>query len=149
MGGREHVVWNSSADGFIVQNPPTAQNWLIGSVGPIQEDMRFGPQEPGIVDHHGANVDTNSLYLQQLADRMAVSNSQLREYVTGDYDLFVNDGPGSVDAHLFRTTCLTNSAASLPEQAIRWSDSTIRPIHRSFRSLGTTRWTPTNRFTTP
>ena len=30
------LIWNNKANGFIVQNPPGARNWLIGSVGPIQ-----------------------------------------------------------------------------------------------------------------
>ena len=44
------VIWNSKADGFIVQNPPTSQNWLIGSTGPVINDTEFGPQPPGYVD---------------------------------------------------------------------------------------------------
>ncbi len=90
--GANMVVWNSTADEFIVQNPPTAQNWLIGSVGTIVNETRFGQQEDGLYDQHGQNVETRSLYLQQLADRMAIEGSEFREYVTGDYDGFVNDG---------------------------------------------------------
>ena len=33
--GANNVVWNSQANSFIVQNPPTAQNWLIGSTGTV------------------------------------------------------------------------------------------------------------------
>ena len=95
--GANMVIWNSSADSYIIQNPPTAQNWMIGSLGTIQEDTRFGVQEPGIIDQHGAHVDTHSLYLQQLADHTSLPNSQLREYVLGDYDLFDYDGIGSDD----------------------------------------------------
>jgi hypothetical protein len=32
--GSSMVVWNSTAAGFRYFNPPTGQNWLIGSVGP-------------------------------------------------------------------------------------------------------------------
>ncbi|MEM7314218.1 MAG: hypothetical protein AAF497_13805, partial [Planctomycetota bacterium] len=108
--GANMVVWNSSADSYIVQNPPTAQNWLVGSVGSIQNDTRFGQQEPGLYDHHGQNVDTQSLYLQQLADRQAIPGSQHREYVIGDYDDFVNDG--SVDSPLV-TSELQNTFSSI------------------------------------
>ncbi len=94
--GANMVVWNSSADGFIVQNPPTAQNWLIGSTGPIINETRFGQQEDGLYDQHGQNVNTRSLYLQQLDDRLAFSGGSYREYVTGDYDQFVNDGAADV-----------------------------------------------------
>jgi hypothetical protein len=96
--GANMVIWNSNAESYIIQNPPTAQNWMIGSVGAIQTDTRFGVQEDGIVDQHGAHVDTQSLYLAQLADRTSLSGSQMREYVVGDYDLFQQDGAGSVDA---------------------------------------------------
>ncbi|MEM8680452.1 MAG: hypothetical protein AAGF97_13970 [Planctomycetota bacterium] len=95
--GANMVVWNSNAESYIIQNPPTAQNWLIGSVGTVLEDDRFGPQELGIIDQHGAPVDTRSLYLKQHDDRLAIEGSQMREYTTGDYDLFEADGPGSVD----------------------------------------------------
>ena len=94
--GANFVVWNSQASGFIVQNPPTAQNWAIGNIGTITNVGR--ETEPlGIVDQHGAHVDTQSLYLKQLQDRLAVANSEFREYVTGDYDNYVNDGGSSVD----------------------------------------------------
>ena len=38
--GASCVIWNNAASGFIVQNPPGAHNWLIGSVGPIQNGTR-------------------------------------------------------------------------------------------------------------
>ena len=95
--GANMVIWNSEADSFIVQNPPTAQNWVIGSVGTIVNDTRFGQQESGLFDQHGQNVQTQSLYLQQLADRQALPGLETREYVSGDYDNFVFDGNSSVD----------------------------------------------------
>ncbi|MEM1444906.1 MAG: hypothetical protein AAGF84_02530 [Planctomycetota bacterium] len=95
--GGNFVIWNSSADGFIVQNPPTAQNWVIGSTGQIRESDRFGDQEQGIYDHHGSNVDTASLYLAQVADRDRFAGASYREYVAGDFDGFTNDGPSSGD----------------------------------------------------
>ena len=69
--GANMVIWNSTADGFIVQNPPTAQNWFIGSTGTIINDTTFGPQPPGYVDSHGIPVavgGTNSLYEAQMND---------------------------------------------------------------------------------
>ena len=119
-----HVIWNSTAESFIVQNPPTAQNWLIGSVGTIEESDRFGPQEPGIVDSHGSRIaEIPSLFEAQVADAADVSNFrwsgvtanwndaeawqqnltpaaynvELRDYLLGDIDDFTNDGAGSVD----------------------------------------------------
>ncbi len=95
--GGNMIIWNSTADSYIVQNPPTAQNWLIGSVGTIETDNRFGPQPPGIVDQHGAAVDTRSLYYAQVADRDRFADASFREYHLGDYDVFFADGAGAAD----------------------------------------------------
>ncbi len=117
------VIWNSTADSFIVQNPPTAQNWLIGSTGTIIDDQTFGPQPPGYVDAHNTPVEIDSLYEAQLADASDVTHFhwsgvsgnwsdpeawlekltpggyrvETRDYLLGDIDDFVNDGPQSVD----------------------------------------------------
>ncbi len=124
--GANIVVWNSTADGFIIQNPPTAQNWLIGSTGAIIDDMEFGPQPPGYVDSHGTPVTvggTNSLYEAQMNDAAdvrefhslggngnwndaaqwdqkiapGVYEVSSRDYLIGDIDSFANDGASSVD----------------------------------------------------
>ena len=125
--GANMVIWNSAADGFIVQNPPTAQNWLIGSTGTIIDDTTFGPQPPGYVDSHGSPVTvggTNSLYEAQMNDSAdirefhwaggdgnwndalewheavtpGVYRVSVRDYLAGDIDGFTYDGAGSVDA---------------------------------------------------
>ncbi len=121
------VIWNSTADGFVVQNPPTSQNWLIGSSGPVINDTQFGQQPAGYVDSPGVPVsvgDTNSLYDAQMNDSAdirdfhwggatgnwneplrwrenvtpAVYRVSSRDYLLGDIDTFTNDGAGSVDA---------------------------------------------------
>jgi len=93
--GANFVIWNCVAEEFIVQNPPTAQNWVIGSVGEVG---RPGSAESdGIFDAHGHHVEPTSLYLSQLKDRRARPAGEYREYVLGDYDNFTNDGAGSVD----------------------------------------------------
>lgn len=92
--GANEVVWNCDADGFIVQNPPTARNWLIGSIGPIRNGtMYVGPHDPGTYDSHGSNVFPNSLYYAQLQDRLAAPNLQTREYWLGDIDQFLTSSP--------------------------------------------------------
>ena len=123
--GANQVIWNSTAESFIVQNPPTAQNWLIGSVGTILEDDRFGQQELGNIDAHGAPIaEIPSLYEAQLADATDVTTFrasgvdanwndvlawrqnvapgaytiELRDHLIGDIDDFENDGASSVDA---------------------------------------------------
>jgi hypothetical protein len=90
--GANEVVWNCDADGgYVVQNPPTARNWLIGSIGNIENGtMYVGPHDPGTYDSHGSNVFPNSLYYAQLQDRLAAPNLQTREYRIGEVGFFTN-----------------------------------------------------------
>lgn len=92
--GGNCVVWNSAASGgFVVQNPPTARNWLIGSKGTIKSGtVHVGPHNPGTYDSHGTNVFPNSLYLAQLRDRMSAPSLEIREYGLGDIDRFTSTG---------------------------------------------------------
>lgn len=121
--GANMVIWNSTANSYIVQNPPTAQNWLVGSTGEIIDDQTFGPQPAGYVDAHGSPVEIASLYEAQLADSADVTTFhwaggqadwsdaeawqeklapggyaiETRDYLIGDIDDFTFDGTGSVD----------------------------------------------------
>lgn len=125
--GANMVIWNSEADSFRVQNPPTAKNWLVGSTGAIVEDTTFGPQPSGYYDSHGTPVvvgGETSLYAAQRNDArdirvfhfgagdgpwlaaeswveqvapLDVYAVSLRDYLQGDIDDYVDDGPGSVD----------------------------------------------------
>jgi hypothetical protein len=89
FAGANMVIWNSTADGFIVHNPPTAQNWLVGSTGPISGGTFFvGPHDPGTVESHGVAVQPRSLYHAQLQERLAYPNLAYREYWKGDIDGF-------------------------------------------------------------
>jgi hypothetical protein len=68
------VIWNSEAHDYIVQNPPGALNWLIGSVGESKLAPRpfgSGPMLPeGVKDSPGQPVAPESLYLTQLSQRL-------------------------------------------------------------------------------
>ena len=88
--GGNCVVWNSGASGgFVVQNPPTARNWLIGSTGAIRNGtVHVGPHDPGTYDSHGTNVFPNSLYVSQVQDRLSAPSLETREYRLGDIDGF-------------------------------------------------------------
>ena len=89
--GANEVVWNSKADAFIVENPPTARNWLIGSIGPLAVNtMAVGPHPDGTYDSRNTNVFPNSLYYAQLQDRLATPTLQTREYWVGDINQFTN-----------------------------------------------------------
>lgn len=60
--GASIVVWNSRGSSMLVQNPPAAINWVIGSGGNQTGDS--------VRDSNGTAVWPGSLYLQQLLDRL-------------------------------------------------------------------------------
>jgi hypothetical protein len=68
------VMWNCVAKDYIVQDPPGARNWLIGSVGHSVLSPRpfgSGPMLAGPTeDSPGKPVAPRSLYLTQLAERL-------------------------------------------------------------------------------
>jgi len=110
--GASCVIWNNAASGFIVQNPPGAHNWLIGSVGPIQIGTAWNigytnmPHAAGEYDSSGTgamNVFPNSLYFSQFQDRLASPNLQTRDYWLGDIDAFSNNIPGGEKVFLDST----------------------------------------------
>jgi hypothetical protein len=99
--GANMVVWNSVADAFEIQDPPTAQNWLIGAtggpvrVGDFQEDSYPGNLELGYTDSVGTPVAPNSLYIAQLGERLGSQANdpinvliETRSSVLGDIDNF-------------------------------------------------------------
>ncbi len=96
--GANMVIWNSKASDFYVQNPPTAQNWLIGSTGTVHSTSQYGPvNSPGYYDANntGSKVTLNgetSLYRAQLNQRIANPNETKLEYWVGDFDNYANDG---------------------------------------------------------
>jgi len=71
------VLWNNTADGILVQNPPGDANWSIGDVGeqlsapmPVFDRSRGFPLTGGIVESSGKHVEPASLYLEQLRERL-------------------------------------------------------------------------------
>lgn len=83
--GANCVVWNSQAESFIIEDPPTARNWLIGSIGKISG-------KAGTYDANGANVFPASLWGNQRQDLLEHPGLQAREYVVGDFDEFTTTG---------------------------------------------------------
>jgi hypothetical protein len=71
------VVWNSSADNLTVQSPPGAINWAIGTSGhrvgkpmPTGPGPKGPPLPEGIFESPNKRVKPDSLYLQQLNERL-------------------------------------------------------------------------------
>jgi hypothetical protein len=74
--GANYVAWNTEGE-LVVQQPPTAQNYAIGHVGPKvrafapnSDDLR--PRRDGYWEKHGQHVSPRSLYLQQLQERLGM-----------------------------------------------------------------------------
>jgi hypothetical protein len=112
--GANCVVWDSTAAFFTVEGPPTAHNWLIGSIGPLQSGGggNAGPHDPGTYDSPGTNVFPNSLYYAQLQDRIASPNLQTREYRIGGINLFSNST--AVSLNTTWSNAVKTAAAGLP-----------------------------------
>jgi hypothetical protein len=71
--GANVVVWNSEANSFILQAPPTAKGWLVGSTGTINAGNCHlgGATCAGYYDSHGTRVTaggSESLYEAQVND---------------------------------------------------------------------------------
>ena len=128
--GANSVVWNSRASELIVQNPPTAQNWLIGSEGRlVTEAGRSGTYDsPGTPVSLGdpVNNPTDSLYAAQLLERRA-TGTDLRFWI-GD------QGPAWRDAaagwtNWSRTLAgRTNAAAPGPRDDVVFPAAIAAPL---------------------
>lgn len=62
--GANMVFWNSTAQTFLVQNPPTAQNWALG------DQAVGGHSGNGYYQSWGHPLTPQSLYAAQLQDRL-------------------------------------------------------------------------------
>ena len=68
--GAQKVFWNCEAESFVVQKPPTSQNYAIGCIGEKREGGY--KREDGYWESHGQKVNPRSLYLKQLEDRLGI-----------------------------------------------------------------------------
>ena len=75
-GGGNTVFWNCEGP-FLIQKPPTAQNFSFGHIGidSVSYNTAFQDQtkEPGYIESLDRHVSPRSLYLTQLRDRMGES----------------------------------------------------------------------------
>jgi hypothetical protein len=78
--GANVVIWNSEANSFIAQSPPTAQTWLVGSTGTINAGNDHLPNydSTGYYDRHGTRVTTGGE--QSLYEAQSNDASDLREF---------------------------------------------------------------------
>jgi hypothetical protein len=85
--GANCVFWNCRAEGFIVENPPTARNWCIGGIGTIRESrsmMNIGSQ--GTFSSHGTPVRPASLFAAQRRDAVRDKGVRVCESFVGKFD---------------------------------------------------------------
>jgi hypothetical protein len=66
--GANQVVWNCTAEGMIIEQPPTAQNWAIGCMAGSQSGDAYW-------DSFGHQVQPQSLYATQLHERLSAAKS--------------------------------------------------------------------------
>lgn len=82
------VIWNCVAKDYLVQDPPGARNWIIGSTGQRKAAPRpfgTGPELPGGTDDSpGVPVEPKSLYLAQLAERLGPDALRALGYASTD-----------------------------------------------------------------
>jgi len=139
--GANCTVWNCQASAFDVENPPTARNWLIGSVGTLTGTNLYAvPSNPsfGTYDSNGANVFPFSLWGNQRQDQLVRSQVQVREYNVGDFDLL---GPSSAtgDSVTVDSTWLTSVSNAA---------TAAGALVGNFDDTRTNRWVPwTHNFT--
>jgi hypothetical protein len=66
-------LWNCEGM-FLVQKPPTAQNWVIGQIGKYEMIHNIPlvdlTKPPGFIESRGKHVTPRSLYLTQLKERL-------------------------------------------------------------------------------
>jgi hypothetical protein len=135
------VAWNCQADSFDVENPPTARNWLIGSVGAIASNNTAAvPPNPefGTYDANGTNVFPLTLWGNQCQDALASSNLQVREYVAGDFDRMAT-ATSTGDAVSVDTSWSNSISSAAAAAGAAWGN---------FDDVRTNRWIPwTHSFT--
>src|SRR5262249_10662475 len=70
--GANMVFWNSTANRMLVEEPPTAQNWVIGDTATIETTIptKLPPEPLGFFESIGTPVEPASLYFAQLHDRL-------------------------------------------------------------------------------
>jgi len=89
--GANEVIWNCLAKKLICEQPPTAQNYCIGSKGKKRNGYtKYRPF--GYWESHEKHVSPRSLYLKQLEDRLgskALNNVSIAEQRRGEISKYL------------------------------------------------------------
>jgi len=89
--GANLVFWNTTAAGYEVYNPPTAQNWLIGGSGPLGTPTSgLGESNPHFDFGDPAEHGTKSVLAGSISGSLyRTANAQWRAYLDQGYELEV------------------------------------------------------------
>ena len=135
--GAYMAVWNCKASTFRVRNPPTAKNWLVGSIGTIGASSGpVGADPAGTYDSSGPSgtgkaVHTRSLYYGQLQQRLKWPGSEFREVWLGDVDQHASTG-GTGEAMNCDAAWLAQVEALGVPPAVAKSDELVGGRHVAF-----------------
>ena len=66
-GDANSTAWNCTTSSYLIQEPPTAHNWAVGCTGTLTSGSN------GQIQNAGANVLPQSLYDEQLAERLGTT----------------------------------------------------------------------------
>lgn len=133
--GANHVLWNSTARRICAQNPPTAQNWSIGSIGQKWAGTFPSYATDGYWVSHGTQIEPQSLYLKQLEDRLAPAGE-------GGMITTVQFGPGAGG------TVTAGEVLELPLERRGNGDGSIR-VSAQFHGDGAELFEPVEDFIIP
>lgn len=69
--GAQVMLWNSVVERIIIDAPPAAMNWSVGTMYQHQDEGSWAPEEDtGMIQSAQQHVTPRSLYIQQLEDRL-------------------------------------------------------------------------------
>jgi len=94
--GAQNLVWNSEYDRIVLQAPPGAMNYSVGTEALVVSGS-FAGHQLGIYESHDVAVQPRSLYLQQIEDRLgtnAVEAITIPEQRTGRIWTMLEDWQG-------------------------------------------------------
>jgi hypothetical protein len=157
--GANHVVWNSTAKRFAIQNPPTAANWAFGLKGTKWAGAFPAYAQDGYWVSHGTNVLPASLHMQQLQERVSPGGAGGLITILNFASTNLNIGPdGTAALEIRRAGILDGSrraVVSIPEEqrAFFTPESFTDPVFIAANSqsvshqlkLSTNAWLPETR----
>ncbi|GAB2727093.1 hypothetical protein [Kitasatospora kifunensis] len=105
-GDGNSTAWNCNVGSYLINSPPTAHNWAIGCTGTENTGSTGEIQNPG------SNVLPQSLYNEQLAERLGTATP------ANDFSLDSSPSAGSVTAGQSATATVSTAVTSGSAQLV-------------------------------